>query len=251
VDCFKDYTEYQTLRCWNGRFLTFEKDCIFIIPTFSPEFNLLLDNRSTIDYSVHMNAVSDISAQREHILEVAQAIIGKKGYAAVGLTEILTEAKVPKGSFYYYFKSKDAFGEALLKHYFDGYLAEMDNILSTSGKTNAERLMSYWLHWQNVQESFDCQGKCLAVKLGAEVSDLSEAMRLALNSGTAGIISRLAKTIKEGIADRSLGVKSDAGELAHTLYQLWLGASLMAKITRDKAPLKNAMGATKAILNLR
>ena len=212
---------------------------------------LLLDNRSTIDYSVYMNTVSDISAQREHILEVAQTIIGKKGYAAVGLTEILTEAKVPKGSFYYYFKSKDAFGEALLKHYFVGYLAEMDNILSSPGQTNAERLMSYWMHWQNVQESFECQGKCLAVKLGAEVSDLSEAMRLALSSGTAGIISRLAKTIEEGIADRSLAIKNDAQELAHTLYQLWLGASLMAKITRDKAPLKNAMGATKAILNLR
>jgi TetR/AcrR family transcriptional repressor of nem operon len=203
-----------------------------------------------MNYSAPMNTVSDVSAQREHILEVAQRVIGKKGYAAVGLTEILTEAKVPKGSFYYYFKSKDAFGEALLKHYFDGYLAEMDDILNSPGKTSSARLMGYWLHWQNVQESFDCQGKCLAVKLGAEVSDLSEAMRLALSAGTAGIISRLTKTIEEGIADGSLAIKNDARELAHTLYQLWLGASLMAKINRNKAPLKNAMAATKDILNL-
>lgn len=218
--------------------------------TCSQTNNISLDNRSTMNYSALMNTVSDVSAQREHILEVAQRVIGKKGYAAVGLTEILTEAKVPKGSFYYYFKSKDAFGEALLKHYFDGYLAEMDDILNSSGKTNAERLMGYWLHWQNVQESFDCQGKCLAVKLGAEVSDLSEAMRLALSAGTAGIINRLAKSIEEGIADGSLAIKNDARELAHTLYQQWLGASLMAKITRNKAPLQNAMAATTVLLNL-
>ena len=210
-----------------------------------------LDNRSTINYSLTMNTVSEVSAQREHILKVAQNIIGRKGYAAVGLTEILTEAKVPKGSFYYYFKSKDAFGEALLKHYFDGYLAEMDNILGSPGKTNAELLMSYWLYWQNAQESFDCQGKCLAVKLGAEVSDLSESMRLALSTGTAGIINRLSKTIAGGVADGSLSIKSNARDLALMLYQLWLGASLMCKITRNNAPLENAMAATKAILNLK
>ena len=198
-----------------------------------------------------MNTVSEAIGQREHILDVAQRIIGKKGYAAVGLTEILTAATVPKGSFYYYFKSKDAFGEALLKQYFEGYLAELDDILSHRGKTAADRLMNYWLHWQNTQESFDCQGKCLAVKLGAEVSDLSEAMRLALSSGTAGIIDRLKKAIESGTADGSLVIKNDTGQLAHTLYHLWLGASLMAKITRTKAPLQNAMAATKEILQLK
>ena len=56
---------------------------------------------------------------RQRILDTAQEIMARKGYAAVGLTEVLTEAAVPKGSFYYYFPSKDAFGEALLKSYFD------------------------------------------------------------------------------------------------------------------------------------
>ena len=195
-----------------------------------------------------MNANSEISLQREHILNVAQGIIGKKGYAAAGLAEILAEAKVPKGSFYYYFKSKDAFGEALLQHYFDEYLAELDAIFSKAGQTNAERLMSYWTHWQHVQESFDCQGKCLAVKLGAEVSDLSEAMRLRLSAGTAGIIDRLTKVIEAARADGSLSIENGAGELAQTLYHLWMGASLMAKITRNKAPLENAMAATKQII---
>ena len=40
--------------------------------------------------------------------------MGRKGYSGVGLTEILTAAGVPKGSFYHYFASKDAFGEAMV-----------------------------------------------------------------------------------------------------------------------------------------
>ena len=38
---------------------------------------------------------------REHILATGQRIMAGRGYSAVGLNEILTEAGVPKGSFYH------------------------------------------------------------------------------------------------------------------------------------------------------
>lgn len=212
--------------------------------------NKLLDNRSTIKYTALMNTVNLNQDLPRHILAVAQTIIGAKGYAAVGLTEILSAADVPKGSFYYYFKSKDAFGEALLNQYFEDYLAEIDKTLFSNDKPMADSLMKYWSNWKDTQESFDCQGKCLAVKLGAEVSDLSEAMRLALKSGTAKIIEHLENAIKAGISDGSIKMDTEANMLANNLYQLWLGASLMAKITRTKKPLENAMTMTKSLLNL-
>jgi TetR/AcrR family transcriptional repressor of nem operon len=197
-----------------------------------------------------MNTENNNLDVRQHTLETAQKIISRKGYSAVGLNEILTAADVPKGSFYYYFKSKDAFGEAMLQNYFEEYLATMDTIFSAENQTMAQRLLNYWEHWLTSQETFDCQGKCLAVKLAAEVSDLSEAMRLALKSGTLGIISRLAGVIDGGMADGSLNIEADANSLAQTLYQMWLGASLMAKITRSMDPMNNAMAATRKILHL-
>ncbi|WP_047533721.1 TetR/AcrR family transcriptional regulator [Methylotenera sp. N17] len=195
-----------------------------------------------------MNTVNDNMDVRGHILETAQNIISRKGYSAVGLNEILAAADVPKGSFYYYFKSKDAFGEAMLQSYFEEYHANMDAILNAENQTNSQRILNYWNHWQESQASFDCQGKCLAVKLAAEVADLSEAMRLALKSGTAGIIDRLAEAIERGNADGSLKTKVEPSSLAQTLYQMWLGASLMAKITRDMAPIHNAMTSTRSLL---
>ena len=60
---------------------------------------------------------------RQHILETGQRIIVGKGFASVGLNEILTAAGVPKGSFYHYFASKEQYGQALLQDYFDRYLA--------------------------------------------------------------------------------------------------------------------------------
>lgn len=197
-----------------------------------------------------MNTVNDSFDVRRHTLETAQKIIGRKGYSAVGLSEILTAADVPKGSFYYYFKSKDAFGEALLQNYFEEYLSIMDTIFSDANLTMGQRLMHYWEYWLESQASFDCQGRCLAVKLAAEVADLSEAMRLALKSGTAGIISRLSNVIEDGITDGSLTIETDPNRLAQTLYQMWLGASLMAKIARSMNPMHNAMAVTRNMLHL-
>jgi AcrR family transcriptional regulator len=119
---------------------------------------------------------------RENIIAVGQRLIGAKGFSAVGLNEILSEAGVPKGSFYHYFGSKDAFGVAMLESYFEEYLDDLDQTLAQPGLNMAQRLMNYWRIWQETQSFFDCQGKCLAVKLGAEVADMSEAMRATLNS---------------------------------------------------------------------
>lgn len=187
---------------------------------------------------------------REHILSTGQRIMAGKGFSAVGLNEILTDAGVPKGSFYHYFTSKEAFGVAMLKRYFDEYLAELDVTLNQPGLNMAQRLMNYWQQWQESQSFFECQGKCLAVKLGAEVADLSDAMRLTLMSGTSGIISRLAQALESGVAEGSLHIDEKPGTVAENLYQLWLGASVMVKIVRNTDPFKSAMQMTRQVIRI-
>ncbi|TDY16655.1 TetR family transcriptional regulator [Paraburkholderia sp. BL6665CI2N2] len=187
---------------------------------------------------------------RENIIAVGQRIISAKGFSAVGLNEILSAAGVPKGSFYHYFVSKDAFGVALLESYFEEYLADLDNTLAAPNLTMAQRLMNYWQIWQQSQSFSDCQGKCLAVKLGAEVADMSEAMRATLNRGTSGIIMRLARAIQAGVDEGSLAVNEDPSTVAQSLYELWLGASVMVKIVRNLQPFENAMATTRHLLDL-
>ncbi|MBT9432754.1 TetR/AcrR family transcriptional regulator [Candidatus Sodalis endolongispinus] len=199
-----------------------------------------------------MNSTTTIETNpvRDSILAHGMRIMAGKGFSAVGLNEILTAAGVPKGSFYHYFGSKEAFGEALLEHYFADYLAELDATLCAPGLTMAQRLMNYWQNWQDTQSFQHCQGKCLAVKLGAEVADLSEAMRHALQRGTSGITARLARAIEGGGAEGSLSVNGSPVEVAQILYQLWLGASVMVKIVRHTQPFATAMITTRQMLHL-
>ncbi|HDS0947661.1 TPA: TetR/AcrR family transcriptional regulator [Stenotrophomonas maltophilia] len=199
-----------------------------------------------------MNSPTDTAGTdvRQKILASGRRTMGGKGFSGVGLNEVLAAAGVPKGSFYHYFASKEAFGEALLQDYFDEYLAEMDQIFRAPGQTKAQQLEAYFAAWMDNQSFDNCQGKCLAVKLGAEVADLSPAMRAALKDGTDGIIARLARAIETGAAEGSLQAGSDAVALAQSLYQLWLGASIMVKIVRTAQPFDNAMRTTRQVLHL-
>ena len=188
---------------------------------------------------------------RQHILDQGKAIITRKGFAGVGLNEILSAAAVPKGSFYHYFKSKELFGEAMLADYVQGYLAEMDVVLGQPGQSAAHSLMDYWASWTS--ESLDgsgCDCRCLVVKLSSEVADMSEPMRMTLLDGTNRIIARLALAIGQGRVDDSLPSVIDPAHMATTLYQLWLGAAMLTKLRRDDSALKAAWQATLTMLEL-
>lgn len=184
---------------------------------------------------------------RQHIIDVARSLMTQKGYTAVGLAEVLSSAGVPKGSFYYYFKSKEEFGQALLEEYFTEYLGRVDTLMARPG-SGAERLLAYFGYWTDTQGNDLPEGKCLVVKLGAEVCDLSEDMRSVLKIGTAKIIQRITACVEMGVADGSLQVDGDHDDFAESLYQLWLGASLLVKVNKSTDSFDKAMSMTQRLL---
>ena len=138
--------------------------------------------------------------------------------------------------------------QALLQDYFEYRLVAMEALLGAVGPSGRERLIGYWQQWLDSQCDECTEQKCLVVKLAAEVADLSDAMRLTLRDGTDRVIARIARVIDDGIADDSLPAL-DALPVAQTLYQLWLGASLIGKLHRNRKSLENAMDFTMKLLS--
>jgi TetR/AcrR family transcriptional repressor of nem operon len=189
-------------------------------------------------------SVQPATDTRLQILDSARPLIAGRGFSAVGLSEILGAAAVPRGSFYHWFRSKEHFGEALLQRHFDSYLAQVDACLSAPGQSAPQRLLAFFGQWRATQSGDDPQARCLVVKLSAEVCDLSEAMRGALERGTAQVIDRLASCLAQGIANGELSACPDPQEVAQQLYQQWLGATLLARVQRRSAPLDQAWAQT-------
>ena len=187
-----------------------------------------------------MSAASTIISPdtKTHLLETGYQLISKKGFTAVGIKQILDTAGIPKGSFYHYFASKEAFGEAIIGHYFTNYKTRLNTI--DKQKSNAQqKIYDYFQSWYDTQQNGCDHEKCLVVKLSAEVADLSESMRIALNAGYQQTICWLAEQIKAGWADSSVPQPDNiaAESMAKRWYFAWLGASLIAKTSQTNTPL--------------
>ena len=195
-------------------------------------------------------AIHKFTDTRQQIIDTAKNIMLGKGFAAVGLNEILTQANVPKGSFYHYFKSKEQFGDALLEDYLDGYLAHIDAKLSPQNSTVKARLLAYFQNWLDTQTADTTQDKCLVVKLSAEVTDLSETMRLTLHRGTDRIINRIALCVQEGIDNGEFSANLNAQFVTREIYYMWIGATLFTKVNRSRDALESAMSSLKNKLDL-
>lgn len=185
---------------------------------------------------------------RSHILTVGRRLTATRGYRGVGLSELLQAAGVPKGSFYHYFASKEVYGCALLTAFVEEYEKSLSHSLNDDKLTARDRLLTYFETWHARQISGNPEDRCLVVKLSAEVADLSPDMSRILQRGVAAILRRLSQTLRDGAEDGSIAPIDDAESLAEAIYHQWLGASLLAGLSHDDAPLRSAMDMTRKMI---
>lgn len=186
---------------------------------------------------------------RTHLLDIGEQLCLQRGFTGMGLSEMLGQAGVPKGSFYHYFASKEAFGVALLQHYFARSHQQFSAFLAESSQPPQQRILAFY---RQVEQRFLASGDmhgCLSIKISAEVCDLSESMRDALNAGSAATISTLAQALSRAVEQHHLTLDETPQDSAEFIYLLWLGASLQSKITRDAAPLSNALSVLRRLLS--
>ncbi|MEJ1999936.1 MAG: TetR/AcrR family transcriptional regulator [Maritimibacter sp.] len=177
---------------------------------------------------------------RQTILTTGRRLVIQGGFGAMGLSALLKESGVPKGSFYYYFPSKEAFGQALLEDYVGDYLARIDALLAGTG-TGADKFGAFCAAWLTHEQQPGLANTCLVVKLGAEVADLSDAMRQVLDQGVKALTGKLAQMLREGVADGSLSPQTAPEDTAQAIYAQLLGAAILAKLSQDQTPLETVL----------
>lgn len=78
--------------------------------------------------------------KRERLIEAAKLLIHKQGFNLTTLADIAQEADVPLGNVYYYFKTKEAIGEAVIGKRAAEYadmLVRLDEIAEPSSRLRA------------------------------------------------------------------------------------------------------------------
>lgn len=82
---------------------------------------------------------------RARLLIAAARVLEARGYHALRVTDVTTEAEVSEGSFYIYFKDKTAISVAVLTEFFEGYVSEQ--MIRGGGRSVFSRIQAANRHW--------------------------------------------------------------------------------------------------------
>ena len=159
---------------------------------------------------------------REHLLATGEQLCLQRGFTGMGLSELLKTAEVPKGSFYHYFRSKEAFGVAMLERHYAAYHQRLAELLQSGEGNYRDRILAYYQQTLNQFCQHGTISGCLTVKLSAEVCDLSEDMRSAMDKGARGVIALLSQALENGRENHCLTFCGEPLQQAQVLYALWL-----------------------------
>lgn len=172
------------------------------------------------------------------LLETGKRVFLERGYNNSGIEAILQAAGVPKGSFYYYFESKEDFGLQVLDRFAECYKAEAARFFDDRSIGPLERLRRLFEAKCERLESQHCRCGCLVGNLSQEMADQSEAFRAKLEEIFNWWCGRYAECLAEAQQAGEIPAHLDVHELAEFWLNSWQGAVLRAKTTRSIAPLR-------------
>lgn len=171
------------------------------------------------------------------ILEAGADLVHRKGFNNTGIKEILDAAGVPKGSFYFYFPSKEAFGLALIEHFRDTRAARVGAVLGDASLTPLTRLRRFFEGARSKYVEWNCERGCPFGNLAQEMADLSPEMREALRAVLDAVSARIGAVLEEARQCGELAPGLDPQEAASFVMDAFEGALLRMKTQKDIEPL--------------
>ncbi|MFI6785986.1 TetR/AcrR family transcriptional regulator [Nonomuraea sp. NPDC050383] len=172
------------------------------------------------------------SDAKERILSAAQTLIELRGYSALGVAEICKAAGVPKGSFYYFFSSKEDLALAVIDEHWAAQRSNWDRILRNDDPP-LQRLRQLFEVTQADQragqQSCGTVSGCLFGNLTLEMSNQTEALRVRLQQIFDAQVDMVDKVIAEA-RERDEAIVADTHEAARSVVAQLEGQVLFAKL---------------------
>jgi TetR/AcrR family transcriptional repressor of nem operon len=179
------------------------------------------------------------SDARQKIIETAQRLIEQRGYTSLGVAEICKAAGVPKGSFYYFFESKEALAHAVIDEQWAGQRQAWEEILG-SGADPLVRLRGLFQTTEEIQRTGQANcgtvTGCMFGNLTLELSNQTESIRGRLQDIFDSQVQMVRKVIDEA-KDRGEARVADSEEAARALVAQLEGQVMFAKLYNNTGRL--------------
>jgi len=175
---------------------------------------------------------------RAALIRSGTEVLTEQGFVVSGIDGILKRVGVPKGSFYYYFDSKEAFGRAVMEHYGAYFAKKLDRHLGDTTRSPLSRIAAFVADARDGMARHDFRRGCLVGNLGQEAGGLPEGYREWLRATLNDWQRRLARCLNEAKMAGELADHADCERLAEAFWIGWEGAVMRARLERRARPLE-------------
>ena len=181
------------------------------------------------------------SETRERILDIAEAAVLEKGFAATSIEELIAAVGITKGGFFYHFKDKGGLAQALLERYLERDDILFDELLARADELNEDPLHGYLVFLKLLAEAMsnlpETHPGCLVASVCYQEQLFNRQVR-ELNA--AGVLNwrRRFRERLDRIAERyPPRIEVDLDHLADMVSALADGGIILSKVAKDKALL--------------
>jgi TetR/AcrR family transcriptional repressor of nem operon len=185
----------------------------------------------------------------DYLLERGMELLWSKGYNATSVNDIVVAANVPKGSFYFYFDSKEDFAIKAINKYFQAQFAPAQEILMDKTVSPKQRLLNFHEFRCNVlKNEMECKMGCLACNLGNEMAEHNENIRKAILQRETLAQAQITAVVEEAQELGEIDPTLNAADIVAFIEDAGKGAMTTMKEMKSAYPIDNFMNMVRAIL---
>jgi TetR/AcrR family transcriptional repressor of nem operon len=185
----------------------------------------------------------DGAGTRERLLDAAQHLIERQGFAATSVDQILAESRSSKGAFFHHFESKAALGRSLLARFVDADLALLNAGLrhAEGHEDSVERLLAFLGYYENWSGDLTAESACLYIPMITERDILDESAAADVERAIVGWRTGVAGLIREAYAAAGVVDGPDPDDLADQLFVTFVGAFLVCRALASPEPMRSQL----------
>lgn len=176
---------------------------------------------------------------RALLVRTGMEVMTEVGFTAAGLDRVLKQAQIPKGSFYYWFDSKEAFTLAVLDGYRAYFARRLQRTLHNAEADCQTRIRGFCDEAMAGLVRHEYRRGCLVGNLGQELNVLSPALREGLRATFRDWEQQLAICLQAGQAQGEIPGALQTARAASLFWNGWEGAMLRARLEHSLQPLQD------------
>jgi len=178
---------------------------------------------------------------REDILLTGLYLIRRQGYHHTGVSDILRQSGIPKGSFYNFFRSKEDYTLQLMELYGGSIDQLLEQALEDGEPSALRRLLGFYGLMVGAYAEEEARNGCLVMNLATEASGYNDRIADTAHGIFQGWINQLAAVIAEGQEMGEIRADETPESLAEFVHTAFYGSLVRSKMQRSVDPQRETM----------